>query len=157
MAARIMDFVNNLTMVHKAIIGVVLLVVAYFAYGWFQKRNQQGMQMLQQRPSANTGGAESASGELICTMYHVDWCKFCKKAKPEWAKLEADFHGKVINGKRIAIVNVDCDQNEEIAERENIKGYPSFKFKMNDKYFDFPDEPVYDKLKTFIEYVTTQA
>jgi thiol-disulfide isomerase/thioredoxin len=86
-------------------------------------------------------------------MYWVDWCKFCKKAKPEWNQLKDEYNGKVINGKKILIVDIDCTKNEEIAEEEDIKGYPTFKFNLDGKYYDYPDQPVYDKFKTFIEYL----
>jgi len=152
MLSRILELATNLTMVHKAIIGVVLLVVLYFAYGWYQKRSQQAAgRQTEGMPDAQ------ASGEVVCTMYHVDWCKFCQKAKPEWEQLESEFNGKVVNGKKVVIANVDCDKNEEIAEKENIKGYPTFKFSVNGKYVDYPDEPVFDKLKTFVEYLAGQA
>lgn len=152
-----MEIFNNLTVIHKALIGVSLLVVVYFAYGWYQRRSQQRQMIAQSKEHyAGGGGGGGTGGELVCTMYHVDWCKFCKQAKPEWQKLASDFNGKVINGKKITILDVNCDENEEVAEKEGIKSYPTLKFTMNGKPVEYPDEPTYDKLKNFIEYLVSQ-
>ena len=150
-ANGITDFWNDLSTMHKALAGVVLLVLLYYVYGWYQNRNAAVMMAA----GHDQGMKENYSGEadLVCTMYYTNWCKFCKKAKPEWAQLEQEFNGKVVNGKKIMIVKVDCEKDPEIAEQENIKGYPTFKFNMKGKYYDYPDEPVFQKFKTFIEYL----
>jgi thiol-disulfide isomerase/thioredoxin len=148
MLAPIFEIWNNLSITYKAAAGIALLAIVYVVFTWYQKRSANAPNQVTNAPNA--------SGAIVCSMYYVDWCKFCKKAKPEWEKLENEYNGKIVNGKKIVINSINCDENEEVAEQENIKGYPTFKFNMDGKYVDFPDEPVYDKFKTFIEYLSGQ-
>ena len=140
---------------HKALLGVILVVIGYYLYNWYQSSQYFFQNSTAVENYSNQGNAESngADSDLTCTMYYTTWCKFCKKAKPEWAKLTQEFNGKVLNGKKIHINKVDCEQEPEIAEQENIKGYPTFKVNMNGKYYEYPDEAQYPKFKTFIEYL----
>lgn len=147
---------NNLSTMHKALVGIALVVLLYFAYGWYQKRQMATVPSSVPQMEYYNDNTQASGDTLNCTMYYVDWCKFCKKAKPEWQQLEQEYNGKVVNGKKILVTSINCDENEDVAERENIKGYPTFKFNMKGKYFDYPDEPTFDKFKTFIEYLVGQ-
>ena len=160
----ILEYLTNLSMMNKGLIVVFLTLLAYYGYTWYTRPQmmmlppspQRGMEQPPQHNGAGleeqmNGGGEDA---VVCTMYYVDWCKFCKKAKPEWAKLEQEYHGKTVNGKKILIVKINCEENPEVAEKEQIQGYPTFKFNSNGKYYDYPDEPTFDKFRVFIEHLT---
>ena len=94
-----------------------------------------------------------APGTLKCVMYYVDWCPHCKTAKPEWNKLIKDFGGKTINGKRILITKVDCEENPEIAKAQNIDGYPTFRFDLEGTDLEYTGGRTYGDFKRFIESV----
>jgi thiol-disulfide isomerase/thioredoxin len=143
----VMQIWNNLSSMYKGAAGLALVVVLYFLYSWYQRRSSEGYR----GENFNQRNSSESSGNLTCTMYYVEWCKFCKKAKPEWEKLVSELDGKVINGKKIVVNSINCDENEEVAEKENIKGYPTFKFNMDGKYIDYPDAPSdYNSFQTFI-------
>jgi thiol-disulfide isomerase/thioredoxin len=74
------------------------------------------------------GGQEE---EITFTMYYAPWCGHCRNAKPEFEKLidHADKH--LINGKKIIckMVNCEAEENKDVAKKEDIHGYPTFKLK----------------------------
>ena len=147
------DYWKKLSTMHKALTGIIFVVVAYYLYNWYQTQQQQSSLSQTTASVENYSGGGDGKADVVCTMYYTTWCKYCNKAKPEWEKVMQEFNGKVVNGKKILITKIDCEKEPEIAEQENIKGYPTFKFNMKGKYYDYPDEPVFQKFKTFIEYL----
>lgn len=146
----VLEYWNKLSNMYKIIATAIIVIAMYYAFNWYQETRTQVAHSVE-----NYDGTENANGkpDLVCTMYYTTWCKFCTKAKPEWERVIQEFNGKVVNGKKILITKIDCEKNTDVAEKENIKGYPTFKFNLNDKYYDYPDEPVFDKFKTFINYL----
>ncbi len=55
-------------------------------------------------------------------MYYADWCGHCRNTKPEFNKLGST---KTIGGKTVSIVAVNADENKELCEKRNIRGYPT--------------------------------
>jgi thiol-disulfide isomerase/thioredoxin len=153
---NLLEQFKDLSMMYKVVAGLILVAALYYGYTWwFAPQPHLPMMPL---PSSGDGNvAENyGNGELSCTMYYVDWCPHCKTAKPEWEQLTSEFDGKTVNGRKVLVTAVNCTDNDEIAEREGLKGYPTFKFNMDGKHFDYPDQPVFDKFKTFIEYIVGQ-
>lgn len=62
------------------------------------------------------------------TLYHVDWCGHCKRAKPEFQKL--DDHYAADGYKRLVVRQVDCEDPVYKAEVSamNVRGYPTMYF-----------------------------
>ena len=106
----------------------------------------------------NDGASEGSqpSRTLRCVMYYAPWCGHCKTAKPEWIKLEQALNGKVINGTEIAISKIDCDENPQVAQKEGIDGFPTFKFEMNGKYYDYNGGRTFSEWKQYVETVVSK-
>lgn len=69
-------------------------------------------------------GSKQVSGfsnEYTLTAYTVGWCPHCTSFKPELAQLGASQN---INGKSVAIVNVDPEKEPE-KKSASVKGYPT--------------------------------
>lgn len=62
------------------------------------------------------------------TMFYIDNCKYCKEAKPEFAKLMENGDKISINGKEVKLELVDGNDetNNELLEKFDIGGYPTF-------------------------------
>ena len=98
-------------------------------------------------------GESKSSRTLSCTMYYAPWCGYCKTAKPEWEKLEQSINGKDMNGTKVLVTKIDCDDHPEIAEKEGIQKFPTFKFKMDGKHFDYNGGHNYNDWNKFIESI----
>ena len=90
---------------------------------------------------------------LQCTMYYTEWCPHCKSAKPEWNKLMNEFNGKNVNGKKILITKIDCEKYPELAKKQNIEGYPTFKFVLDGSELEYTGGRSYLEFKRFIQSV----
>jgi thiol-disulfide isomerase/thioredoxin len=65
----------------------------------------------------------NSSPEFV--MYYAEWCGHCKRAKPEFTKLMESYNGP------IKLSMIDCEENKEIAEKQQIKGFPTIRYYPN--------------------------
>ena len=76
-----------------------------------------------------TKNKENFDGENVTVIYffHVDWCGYCQKAKPEVDKFvqELEKNDNKVNGKKVKVVKVNADENKELAEEYNVRAYPT--------------------------------
>ena len=78
--------------------------------------------------------------DITCIYFYTRWCPFCKKVTPEWMKFknEIDKNNKYEN-LNIITSSIDCDINEEYANKYNIDEYPTIIILYNKYiyYYDF--------------------
>lgn len=60
--------------------------------------------------------------------FYAPWCGHCKALEPEWNTAARDLKGKV------KFAKVDATENEQLARRFGVQGYPTI------KYFDYGDK-----------------
>ena len=66
----------------------------------------------------------NADTEPKFVMYYADWCGHCKKAKPEFEKLQQNYKGNV----KVAMVNSELPENKELVKQQGINGYPTIRY-----------------------------
>ena len=83
--------------------------------------------------------------------FHTDWCGFCKKAMPEWEKLEAfvNEHSKFGNTE-LKLVAVNAEKDRATATLYEIDSYPVIKLETNKGLYSFNKAVNYDNLLQFI-------
>jgi len=57
-------------------------------------------------------------------MFHVDWCKVCQRAFPEFATASEQVYDK---GLSFDFAHVDCTSDKTLCNRFDVKGYPTLK------------------------------
>ena len=69
--------------------------------------------------------AEIAKHEFILVEFYAPWCGHCKKLAPEYSR--AAKHLSSIETP-VPLAKVEATENKNIANRYDIKGFPSLKF-----------------------------
>lgn len=54
----------------------------------------------------------------------VNWCGYCKNAKPEWEKFMQQLQDKEVKG--VTARYVDCESQPDVAAQFDVKSYPTF-------------------------------
>ena len=96
------NFMNN----RYAILILLLIVVGgYFLFNWCQNKKSP---------------FEMFSGGAKLYFFYADWCGYCKKFKPEWAKLKAE------PNLGVQLEEVDCsNEAPALAKEYDVKGFPT--------------------------------
>ena len=92
---------------------------------------------------------ESASGADLYFFY-TNWCPHCKKAMPAWKQFKTEMKDKVVKGKKINFIEVDCEKEKKVADKFNVKGYPTIKLVNNNQVIEYDAKPDMDTLREFI-------
>jgi thiol-disulfide isomerase/thioredoxin len=92
----------------------LLLIVLWLVYRTYlsQEYTREGFNNM----SATTVESHSF------VMYYADWCGHCKTTKPEFAKLGST---KTIGGKSVKVSAINADENPELLNGREIRGYPT--------------------------------
>ncbi|KAF4658281.1 Dynein regulatory complex subunit 4 [Perkinsus olseni] len=62
--------------------------------------------------------------EAWIVMFHVSWCKACKKTMPEFIAASGSWESKG-RGTRVRFGEVECTTNKELRERLDVHSYPT--------------------------------
>ena len=148
---RLSSFMNWKTM---AIIGasIVFLLVAYFMYKQYAS-NQTSFHANREHIPKDTNSNKTATMML----FYVDWCPYCKTAKPEWDELKTEYEGKSINGYNLVFVENNCTNETaevtEMIEKYNIEGYPTIKLLKDNQIIEYDAKPTKTTMVQFLNTV----
>ena len=76
-------------------------------------------------------------------MFYAPWCGHCQRLKPTWAELANEI------GDRVNVAKVNADESTMLAERFDIRGYPTLLFFHRGKYFKYMGDRDLDSLADF--------
>merc|ERR1712151_221729 len=76
------------------------------------------------------------------------WCGHCKRMKPDWDKLIAEYKGHATT----LIADVDCTTGgQSLCEEVGVRGYPTIKYGDPADLQDYNGGRSYDDLKSFAD------
>lgn len=83
-------------------------------------------------------------------LFYTTWCPMCKKAMPEWNKFKQHWENKQLDGYTILFKEIDCDLNENLADKYKIDGYPTIKMIKDNKIITYDAKPLFSTLNMFL-------
>jgi thiol-disulfide isomerase/thioredoxin len=98
------------------------------------------------------------SDEVVLGLFYADWCPHCVRFKPEWEAMKSNINNsKTRSGKKVRMVNVNCETNKAMATKYGIDGYPTIKVITLDSKSkkeivdDYDGQRTEDALKQFLK------
>ena len=88
---------------------------------------------------------DSKTIDLI--LFYTSWCPYSKTAMETWLKMKPDYNGSKVNGVEVRMMEVDCDQEPETADANDIKEYPTIVASFKNKSFILDSKPTADNIK----------
>ena len=87
---------------------ILFLLVGYYGYNRFYVKSSEKY--------TNVANANVRNPEIVIFFFHVDWCPFCVKSKPEWTAFSAEYDGKIINNYLISCQIINCSNNPDVPD-----------------------------------------
>jgi protein disulfide-isomerase A6 len=86
-------------------------------------------------PMGNNDDPEKimSSDKPALVFFYAPWCGHCKNAKPEFEKVMQMAKGRAHM--------IDCDAHQEIAQKYNVKGFPTIRY--------YPNGPINGKPREY--------
>lgn len=82
----------------------------------------------------------SSNNTVKVRMFYVDWCGYCKTTKPEFKAFMDNYNNTKLNGKKLKIELINCEENTknaELAEKMNVSSYPTIIAEKNGTVHNF--------------------
>ncbi|AAZ12643.1 protein disulfide isomerase, putative [Trypanosoma brucei brucei TREU927] len=57
----------------------------------------------------------------VFVMFYAPWCGHCKRLKPKWEELAKEMKDET----SVVIARLDADKHRNVAERFDVRGYPT--------------------------------
>ena len=95
-------------------------------------------------------------------LFYTNWCPHCKSAwdptdknKRPWNELKDELKKmkNKVNGKEIIAIEVDCEEEKNLAEQYQIEGFPTIKLQNNNKIYNYDAKPDKAQLMDFLNQV----
>ena len=139
---------NNKKVIGYAFIALFFAVLAQQLYNRYVKSSSNSSYYEGYSNAPASGTAEPPTATI--RMFQVEWCPHCKKAAPEFQKVEDKYDGKVINGYKLHFVSVDGEdpKNEQMVNQFNVQGYPTVVLTKDGKNIEYDakvDQPTLEK------------
>jgi thiol-disulfide isomerase/thioredoxin len=85
-------------------------------------------------------------------MFGTNWCPHCKTAKPVWDDYISNNENLKVGNYDILFKSVDCDAEKNIADKFNVKGYPTFKLERGPSdIVEFEAKPTHDNFTSLLQ------
>lgn len=95
-----------------------------------------------------------AEKNVVLYFFHVDWCGYCQKAKPEVAKLDEELKSNngMCDNVKVELNSVNAEEDTKLAEQHNVRAYPTCILeKANGETVELDKACTYENLKEFVK------
>lgn len=91
--------------------------------------------------------------EVDIYLFTVNWCPHSKKALPVWEELKAEYNQQIFNGYKLNFIQVDGEENQELADKYKVEGFPTIKLVKGTQIIEYDAKPTTEHLKEFLNSI----
>lgn len=89
-----------------------------------------------------------SNSKPIFYFFGVNWCGYCKQAKPEWDKFVARAQGEELN---VLPTHIDAEADPELAAEYGVRSYPTFVLVKDGERIPFEGPRTVDNFVAFVQ------
>lgn len=154
MLDQIQLIISNLIMNKKFLlvifIAIIFILASIYVYKTYVSSKINPEYVDNKEFSTTTTSMNNAYDSVDLYFFGVPWCPHSKKATSIWEDIKIKYQDKKINDKNVNFIQVDCDQDPELADKFKIDGYPTIKLIKDNQVIEYDAKPEKDTLMQFL-------
>ena len=134
------------------IIAIIFLILVYFLYIHLIKPLIYKDHVINKE---FTSKKDTKENDVLIIIFKTEWCPYCKSSMGEWNKFVnyiKELNQTIDYTIRTSVI--DCDKQEDIANKYNIEAYPSIILLYKNKTYEYDASADKDNLIAFLESST---
>lgn len=136
---------------------MILLVIIFFLFVAFYVYNKYVTPIVDKTyiPNNEFPMKDKADDvdEVDIYLFTVNWCPHSKKALPVWEELKAEYNQQIFNGYKLNFIQVDGEENQELADKYKVEGFPTIKLVKGTQIIEYDAKPTTEHLKEFLNSI----
>lgn len=145
MYSRLLEFFKDPKIITISIILIIIFLgLSIYTYFIFIQP------MLKRNYVDNSEFLEKKDEKIVIIWFYTEWCPYCKSTYDEWLGFKSDVENRTFD-KPIEFREVDCDREENLANKYNIVEYPSIRIVYKDEVYIYDAKPDRIELMTFLK------
>ena len=130
------------------VVTAVFVMIAVYSYKKFIKSTVDPTYVANKEYIPGDSFGDNPSVDLY--YFYTDWCPYCKTSTPIWNRFKKKIGDNLVKDRRINFIKVNCEKEKALADKFDIKGYPTIKMVVNDKVIEYDAKTDIDTLHQFL-------
>jgi thiol-disulfide isomerase/thioredoxin len=136
---------------------IVLFILAVILFAHYTYKQYAHSKTLFHANRENETDSSTTNKTATLMLFYVDWCPYCKTAKPEWEALKEEYEGKNVNGYIIHFAEYNCTNEtaeiNQLMDKYSIEGYPTVKLLKDNKIIEYDAKVTKSTMEQFLQTV----
>ena len=143
-------------MITLAVACIIFIGIGFYIYETIIKPNIS-FSYISNKEFVNDTFNEENNEDILIMLFKTEWCPHCKQSMPEWYKFD-DYIKKLntIFDYNIKTSIIDCDKQEDIANKYKIVEYPSIILLYKNNIYEYDAAADKDNLISFLKSSTNK-
>ena len=129
-------------------ITILFIVIAVYSYKKFIKSKVDPTYVDNKEFIQGDSNGDKSTADLY--FFYTDWCPYCKTAMPIWDRFKKKIGNNLVKDRKNQLIKVDCGKEKVLADKYDIKGYPTIKMVVDDKVIEYDAKTDIDTLQQFL-------
>ncbi len=130
------------------IVTAIFIGIAVYTYNKFVKSKIDNKYVANKEFLPGPRPGEIPTVDLY--FFFTEWCPHCKTARQVWDKFKEELNNKFVKNTRINFIEVNCEKKKNLAEKYDIKGYPTIKMVNGNKVIEYDAKTDLETLHQFV-------